>query len=40
MVSRGDAGSAFLKYGGKVTGGVRQIQGTHLQIILRKVGVQ
>ena len=40
VVSRGDAGSAFLKYGGKVTGGVRQIQGTHLQIILRKVGVQ
>ena len=40
VVSRGDAGSAFLKYGGKVTGGVRQTQGTPLQIILRKVGAQ
>ena len=40
VVSRGDAGSAFFKYGGKVTGGVRQTQGTPLQIILRKVGAQ
>ena len=40
VVSRGDAGSAFLKYGGKVTGGVRQTKGTPLQIILRKVGTQ
>ena len=40
VVSRGEAGSAFLKYGGKVTGGSRQTQGISLQIILRKVGVQ
>ena len=40
VVSRGDAGSVFLKYGGKVAGGVRQTQGTPLQIILRKVGAQ
>ena len=40
VISRGEAGSAFLKYGGKVTGGVRQTRGTPLQIILKKVGVQ
>ena len=40
IVSKGDAGSAFIKYGGKVTGGVRQTQGKPLQIILRKVGGQ
>ena len=34
------AGSAFIKYGGKITGGARQTQGTPLQIILRKVGGQ
>lgn len=40
VVFKGNAGSVFLKYGGKVTGGVRQTQGTPLQIILKKVGVQ
>ncbi len=40
IVSKGNAGSAFIKYGGKVTYGVRQTKGTPLQIILRKVGGQ
>ena len=40
IVSKGDAGSIFVKYGGKVTGGVRQTKGVPLQIILRRVGEQ
>ena len=40
IVSKGEASQIFTKYGGKVTGGARKTQGTSLQIILRKVGVQ
>ncbi|MDE7424427.1 MAG: hypothetical protein K2N51_12200 [Lachnospiraceae bacterium] len=40
IVSKGDAESVFKKYGGKVTGGAREIKGIPLQIILRKVGGQ
>lgn len=40
IVSKGEASSIFVRYGGKVTGGVRKTQGTPVQIILRKVGIQ
>lgn len=40
VVSRGDAASVFLKYGGKVSNASRQVRGIPLQIILRKVGIQ
>ena len=38
IVSKGEAAGVFIKYGGKVTGGDREIKGRSLQIILRKVG--
>ena len=40
IISKGKASGIFTKYGGKVTGGLRKTQGTPLQIVLRKVGVQ
>lgn len=34
---KGNVGSAFIKYGSKVTSGNRQTQGIPLQVVLRKV---